>query len=516
VRYLAHVGLFLVLASLYALSGPGRIDMIDGQYRYEVARHVLTEGRPILRDPALPNRIVGRDGEAYSAGPGRAVTALPLVGLGLLFEHQNHELTHFLFSFTSALLSAIAGVVLFMLYELLGVGRMRALGWTFVVACCTLMWPLATSTFDQAQHACIVLVSVYAGLQAARRDSPWCAFLAGAAAGALISCQEVYVVLAPTLVLACLRDGETIKQLIRARRFFAFAAGGALVVALLVLHNLWWLGSPLASTTGSSNVLPLFGNPVMGAIGLLFSPGKSVFLYSPPLLLAVFGWRHLRARHRSLARTIAIIVGVHFALIASLTFWGGDWAWGPRYIVVTLPLICLSLPFVRVRRAVTVAIVGVGLCVQLLAISVDHQRFFFERALPDDFWLDDSFYFHESALFARPAELISILANKPDGELDPHGFAPNPYRSPTYAPFGNAPSHRAESPQWMQHFAVFYVPRPWPLWMATLPPESLPIARGTAIGVLLALLFAGVAALGAALRLARRDQPASSESPTGL
>ena len=67
-----------------------------------------------------------------------------------------------------------------------------------------------------------------------------------------------------------------------------------------------------------------------------------------------------------------------------------------------------------------------------------------------------------------------------------------------YAVFGNA--DRAQSPQWMQKFAVFSLPRPWPLWMARLPPEEGPIDPVYASVLLLAITALGAGLLAAGTR----------------
>src|SRR5947209_14564687 len=47
---LVLVGQFLVVFSVAALSGPGRIDIVDGQTRYEVARSLVEHGDSVIRD----------------------------------------------------------------------------------------------------------------------------------------------------------------------------------------------------------------------------------------------------------------------------------------------------------------------------------------------------------------------------------------------------------------------------------------------------------------------------------
>jgi len=51
-RWLATAALLWTgCAAVYFLTAPGRIDMIDGGIRYEVANSLLETGRPIVCDP---------------------------------------------------------------------------------------------------------------------------------------------------------------------------------------------------------------------------------------------------------------------------------------------------------------------------------------------------------------------------------------------------------------------------------------------------------------------------------
>ena len=51
--WIAEAGLFLTVFAVVALSGPGPIDIVDGQTRYEVARSLVEHGD--LVDPGIPN-----------------------------------------------------------------------------------------------------------------------------------------------------------------------------------------------------------------------------------------------------------------------------------------------------------------------------------------------------------------------------------------------------------------------------------------------------------------------------
>ena len=51
--WMALAGLFLSVFAVVALSGPGRIDIIDGRVRYEVARSLVDHGDVDIQDPRI-------------------------------------------------------------------------------------------------------------------------------------------------------------------------------------------------------------------------------------------------------------------------------------------------------------------------------------------------------------------------------------------------------------------------------------------------------------------------------
>jgi hypothetical protein len=79
---LAMFGQFLLVTALLALSGPGRIDIVDGQTRYEVARSLADHGDSIIRDDAAWFAVYkGKGGEKYTD------YRIPQSALGVLAIH---------------------------------------------------------------------------------------------------------------------------------------------------------------------------------------------------------------------------------------------------------------------------------------------------------------------------------------------------------------------------------------------------------------------------------------------
>ena len=521
-------GIFIFVLAIYVLSSPGRIDLIDGQARYEVTYNWLVEGRPVLRDPWIKPwmAVSGRRGLPYSGyGAPASVFSMPLVWLGLLADDPPGEPSRFLFSLTSSVFGALIAVVLYLFYIELGLAVREALVWTMVNAFTTLVWPISNSTFDNVQHAFFAISGVYLGHLSAKRKSRLLAAAGGMVAGVLILYQEYFLLLIPALALCTLdwppvtdhsltaahkttpkplwaqlsadirNDIQALVDLVRSPfrgrgearescvRLLCFLTTVGVGLALSFAYNDLRFGSFL--DTGklrfvTRRAYPLLGNPLAGFVTLLLSPGKSVFLYSPPLILGVLGIRHLWRRKPEVGTAIVAASTILLLFISCISFAGGDWCWGPRYLVVLLPLWALAFPFMvrerRLQRNLVVVIVGLGLVVQVLALSIEHQRFFFQRGLNDFFWSEDPwFYCKHSALFARVSEVISLKDGLPPTAQEFNAI-PIPEWS-TYTILGPPPKMpRSLAPQWMRHFKIFYLPRPWPIWMWQVKPDLRPIS----------------------------------------
>jgi hypothetical protein len=124
-----------------------------------------------------------------------------------------------------------------------------------------------------------------------------------------------------------------------------------------------------------------------GAWGMLASPNKSAFLYSPPLLLALLGWPAAIREHRRLGLALLVIVLPTFLVYCTYRSWSGDYAWGPRFFVWAVPVLLVGMAWFvdrgvgaasramcRWRRAFVGLVVAAGIAVQLLgsALYWDH------------------------------------------------------------------------------------------------------------------------------------------------
>jgi hypothetical protein len=227
-------------------------------------------------------------------------------------------------------------------------------------------------------------------------------------------------------------------------------------------------------------------------------------------VLAAVGCVRLLRLRPWLGRAVVGASLVQFFLVASVPQFGGDWCWGPRLLLPLVTLSAVGLPFVgaTVRRTAKVGLVAVGVLVQLLGLSLDHHRFFYERGLHDQFWRGGADrYYVESQLLARPAEIAVTLRDGIPPEAS--RLIPNPYPAHlvTNTVRGDERYRQLDAPRWMRSFRILYLPRPWPLWMGTLEPGRRPVNLPATTALLLGALAAGVALLRSGLR--RQREPSA-------
>ena len=219
--------------------------------------------------------------------------------------------------------------------------------------------------------ATAVLFSGPADLQTSWQE----AALAGILLGTMIWVRPAHLIATPVFAAALLaRNGE---KGWRAARIL-----GA-VVGLFALAYLWrnhyLFGDPFdfgyPSVSDGGKNMNSFDTPILvGLRGFLFSPGKSVFIFAPPILLAIAGLRKLARLDKGLAVVAGGLPIVYLLFYATFTQWEGGFCVGPRYLVPAISVLCLGLgPVLQnarawVRRA-AVALFVAGFLVQAINMA---------------------------------------------------------------------------------------------------------------------------------------------------
>jgi hypothetical protein len=145
-------------------------------------------------------------------------------------------------------------------------------------------------------------------------------------------------------LVACLLAGTWMRASPRHALLATTIAGG--FAAAMCAVNLRWFGHPFGALpllqdvnaaihdTGAS-----FDPSLAGFAGLLVSPSRGLFVFSPVALVAVAGLsRAFRAGLRSPLPWCALALLTQYTLYASYAVWWGGHTYGPRYLLDVLPV----------------------------------------------------------------------------------------------------------------------------------------------------------------------------------
>jgi hypothetical protein len=497
----ALLGQFVFLFAVVALSGPGRIDVVDGQTRYEVARSLVDHGDLVIRDPNVRFVVFpGRDGQLYSKyrfpQTAAGVAAIVLAdGTGPVSEARRH----FFFTLIGAAACGVLATTYALWFRYQGYGPAASLFWSSAGILCTPNWFYGTSTFDDILGTAALVLAVVTAFCTRRRSPVLGAAVAGLALGLAFNCKEPLAVYLPVVLVASYDPGRRHRE--QSFRFALVLAGLALGVTAYLAFDRYKFppGSTAAHAELWQHYPPTFGgDPLAAWLGLTLSPGAGVLWYCPTLLLSVAGlvaWYRLEKWFFWSVVTASVMF---MAFICSLSFFAGDPAWGPRYLTPALALLWLFTPAgaARMRPGVAPALLALGGLVQLAGLSVDPHRLYVEREMPSAFYLEEPWiYFRTpySHLVNRPREILEILASdKPPARA----FTPAP--SPTFAfPILNEVTGGREA---VGAYHVLNSFRPWWISQLYLPPEQRPVPIAPTALLLVLSACTGLATLVAAVR----------------
>lgn len=373
--------LFFLLFCFYLLTTSREKTWADATPIWEVADTLVRAGRVDIATSWPPSLPRGADGRVYAVAPLlQSLIHVPgAAARALVLKHapSTYILTWILACHLApAALGALACVLFLRLLSRLGFARRTATLGTALLALGTTLWVYARYPYSEIlQAACLI---GFFGQLLETRAAPTVREGArlGAWFGLLVSAKLVNLVLAPGAALFLL---WSLRHRLRdAGRVAAATAVATLpfVVAIAYYNHVRW-GSPFV--TGYDTKTGAGENPIVGLIGLYASPGKSVFLYSPALVLAIAAWPRFWRRMRPIAAALLLLVVPLSLANARLLYWSGDWAWGPRYLVPAVPLLLLPAMLLvddwlglvrgwaaRLRRAILAAVFAAGVAVQLL------------------------------------------------------------------------------------------------------------------------------------------------------
>jgi hypothetical protein len=431
----ASLLLFLLFQSLYALTSSGNAFRIPDEFEvYFQVENLIDAGdlsvpqTLAIRQPVVVDGKVvgtqsvffgkeGRDGKPYAPyGPLVAVLAVPhhllgravaaVAGVPRVPRAQGLAWVILVGGITllsSATAAALAVVGFYRAALALAAPPSTALLLSLMLGGATVLWPYSATMYSEAWQAAALVWAAALLLEARAGQAPRDRVIVSALLLTVAGLTKVTaLVFAPAFVIAVWFDRSLTE---RARREVALALvmGIGLAVAIHIGWNDFRFGRPFEFGYDWAETIPVLPARAFaptdvprGLAVLLLSPGKSLFVWAPVLVLAVAGARRLWQREPAVALGMALVTGVGLLFYAAYLFPEGGYAHGPRNLVPILPLMLLpavTLDAAPWRRPVLAACAALGMAMAVLALSVSYledeamaaaANGYYERIVPAD------------------------------------------------------------------------------------------------------------------------------------
>lgn len=296
---------------------------------------------------------------------GRAVAAM--TGLPALYTAAPLAIA------TMALVSAGGAVAVWLLAARLGARHRVAVGVGIGYAVGTVALLYSRTFFADSLLATVVVAAAWYALD----ERPRASWMAGACAALAVLAKPTGVVVGTAVGLWHLGRGDW-------RRGMRAGLGTALGLALYGWYNWVRFGDPAT-----------FGQKWSGftaccvpeaVVGMLVSPGRGLFVYSPIALIGAVSlavaWR------RPSARLMALLAGGFLAIHSVWGEWVGGWSWGSRLLLPVVGLLCAAAAVApaALQRALPAA-VAAGLVINAPTLFWSYHQYTeeaYERGVSDD------------------------------------------------------------------------------------------------------------------------------------
>jgi hypothetical protein len=217
-----------------------------------------------------------------------------------------------------------------------------AVGLSVAIVLGTTLWSSASQDIWEHGFIAFFLVAIL-GLTSREQVRPVDGFAVGVCLGLTLVCRPAGIV--PAAVLST-------PALLAVPSAVGLFIGTVPFVTIQAWYSCTHIGRFALSGYGAESTL--FTSPLAtGLAGILLSPSRGLFVYSPFLLLAPaaigLSWSSLPAISRRTVVLIAVATFAHTAMIAKWHDWAGGWSYGPR--LMTEAAVLVGFVFIMTYKA---------------------------------------------------------------------------------------------------------------------------------------------------------------------
>ena len=399
------VFLFLFFTAFFYFTNAGGYKGGDESFMIAVAKQITYHGRigfaPNQYDPKnLWGCTKGTDGRYYPKwGIGQSLVEVPFYFIHRLIwrmpsynETRKHEKSAYwiterlLIFLCPSIISSFGCVLIFWLGLRFGYSERICILLSLIYGLGTMVWPYSKSLMSEATVNVAILAAIYSAVSyVSTRHRPWLV-LTGTCIGFAMVTKVMSVFIVPAILIYVFLSAQPKQTL--ADLIFGFMLPFLLFLYFLLWYNMVRYGSYFHfGYEGRWGQLGFCTPLYVGLWGLFVSPGKSYFLYTPVAILGLISaWKFQKKMRNEAILFLAVIV-LYTIPHAMWVLWAGDWAWGPRFLLIITPYMILpagyffeawSKKLLLTRRFVLLLILF-SISIQLLGVAIHPFSFILSR-----------------------------------------------------------------------------------------------------------------------------------------
>lgn len=374
---LVGLGLFAV----YLAASRHTYVAYDASVMAAVTKNLVNHGT--LRTTGALNDYLHLSTPYSSYGLGLSLVAVPAYVVSKVVGHEM-----LLFSLVNPVLSMLTAVIVYMIGRAMGWARSLAVLATVAYGLLTMALQATTEFLSEPGVTLCIAVMVLALLRW-RAGSRLAPLLFGLGLGAAIQFRSDSLITVGVATLAVpLFVG--LGSVVDRRNILMVGIPIAASVVGLAWYDQWRYGKPFVTTYHGQGFHTPLGR---GLEGLLFSPGKSLFLYDPLAVLGVVGLVVLVRRDRALAVLFALLIVPRVIFFAKWDAWYGGVTWGPRFLMPIVFIFVIGAVEVlhdtarrtgagMAARATFMALALLSVPVSFISVRVPYELWWVTTAVP--------------------------------------------------------------------------------------------------------------------------------------
>ncbi len=342
--------LLILIGVFWVIYAPGFLDSIDNILQFEQASNFFHKGEWRVEDdrPVYMTLIHPEKNWRVSIyPPGHSFMMLGMIALTHPLAREFGPYHRKLEEFTCSFLNTLWGMLLlfFLYHQWKKEGLLHVPQWCILLGLNTFLFPYIRTSFNSIPFAVLIVILFFYSMNLDTLVGRDWIYIGIYSFIAIMFRYESFYILGCLLLVSLFLYRQNRDVLVRL--VITSVVTFILAFVVLLLYSFTFMGYPFWASY--AHVLDItLSNVGKVLAGYVLYPGRSIFVFSPLLILAF-----LALTYKGMYRARFLVAGIWVANVISISMneaWIGGWSWGPRFFIASLFVTLVLLPYITRTR----------------------------------------------------------------------------------------------------------------------------------------------------------------------